>query len=671
MKLLCVLIIAFLSVFPIEALAQPIEKSDLVDLFIGTAGDNGQVDPAACVPYGMVRVCPDMEPRSHVGYDYEIDKISGFSINRISGIGCSGAGGNLRLKPVRKDIYSTIKKSTESAYPGYYTVTLDNDVKVELTATNNIAIEKFHYPENSEAVLTLDATAGFEGIRESVINIISDTEIEGFITTGNTCNHGQYKLYYHASTSTPFQVLTHTNKTTELAFNPGDNPVEIRISLSAIDNLTAKEEKEKYNKYSFNELKNKAKHQWENILSKIDIKGATSEEETLFYTCLYRVFLSPANVTSFDNRFLTTNGLIKNTSDFTYYSSWSMWDSYRTKFPLITLLDPATMKDISISLCYLYKYGKKDWATNYESTPTVRTEHSIAVILDAYRKGIPFDLEIGYEGFKRDMETLQIQRPDQAFETCIDLWSMAEIATILNKTEDATLYHKKAKDLFITTWNNEFKAIDESFKKMRDNGLYQGTKWQYRWAVPQYLESMIESTKGGKESLAKQLDYFYANNLNNQTNEPGLHIPYIYNRLDQYQSNQKIVRKILTEEMTHLYGGNAEYPEPITAKTFTTLKKGFLPEMDEDDGTMAAYYVFGAIGLYPLIVGEPWYEITSPLYDEISINLPNDKQLTIKTKNRKASNDLIKRIHFNESRIKDFRIDHNKLVEGGTLLLTY
>ena len=93
--------------------------------------------------------------------------------------------------------------------------------------------------------------------------------------------------------------------------------------------------------------------------------------------------------------------------------------------------------------------------------------------------------------------------------------------------------------------------------------------------------------------------------------------------------------------------------------------------MDEDDGTMAAYYVFGAIGLYPLIVGEPWYEITSPLYDEISINLPNDKQLTIKTKNRKASNDLIKRIHFNGSRIKDFRIAHNKLVEGGTLLLTY
>lgn len=660
--------LVFFSFFSISLFSQ---KSKFVDPFIGTAGDNGQVDPAACIPYGMVRVCPDMNPRSHVGYDYDVNEISGFTVNRISGIGCGGAGGNLRLKPDGTDTKLSIIKSSEHAVPGFYGVALNNGIKIELTATNNIAVERFFYPKGKKAIMTFDLTAGFEKIRECKYTIQPNKNINGFIRTGNTCNHGEYKLYFNLTTSHNYNIISSADDKLEIEFlEVKEQPVEVRIALSPINEDGAIAINTASMALDFNKIKNNAASKWEDILSRIDIKNASLEENILFYTSLYRIFLSPANVTSLDSEYLATDGSIQHADNFTYYSSWSMWDSYRTKFPMITLLDASTMRDICLSLNKLFIYGKEDWATSFESTPTVRTEHSIPVLLDAYRKGIKFDLGEAYDGFKKEITTLQTNRPDQAFETCIDLWSISQIADILRKAEDAQIYATQAKELFLRTWKKDFKNIDESFKKMKDSGLYQGTRWQYRWGVPQYLDTMA-TTSGGKDVLVQQLDYYFANNLSNQTNEPGLHIPYLYNRLGEYGKAQQIVRKILTEKMLHLYGGNAEYMQPVFDKTFRVAPKGFLPEMDEDDGTMSAYYIFGAIGLYPLIVGEPWYEITSPLYDETILKLDQNKKLTIKVKNRKTLDDPIQKIIFNKKPIHDFRINHNDLIKGGLLLLEY
>lgn len=646
-------------------------KTDKVNLFIGTAGDNGQVSPAACVPYGMVQVCPDMTPRSHSGYDYDVNTISGFTINRLSGIGCSGAGGNIRIKPSATNINLEIKKDTEKATPGYYSVTLDNGVKAELTATKNIAVERFVYPKGEDKVMTLDLTAGFEKVRECQYEIISSNEIVGFIRTGNTCNHGEYKLYFSFTTNRKFEIVSKSDSGCELKFTGGSNsPIEVRIAVSPIDKETARMENQQSAQVSFTSIRKQAEVKWNNILSRVDIKGASKDEQTLFYTSLYRIFLSPSNVTSFDNRYLATDGQIRSATDFTYYSSWSMWDSYRTKFPLITLIDPETTKDIALSLTKLFVYGKKDWATSFESTPTVRTEHSMSVLLDIYNKGITFDLSEAYVGFKKEIESLQTNRPDQAFETSIDLWSMSRIASILDKKEDADMYENKARDLFTSAWNQTFKDIDSSFTQMRNSGLYQGTRWQYRWAVPRYLDIMAE-TSGGKNALLGELTYYYDNHLSNQTNEPGLHNPYLFNRLGQPGLAQIVVRKILTEKMIHLYGGNAEYHKPVFDYTFKVDTKGYLPEMDEDDGTMSAYYIFGTIGLYPLIVGEPWYEITSPLYDDIILTLENKKKLMIKAIGRQSKGDLIKKVSFNGTVITDFRINHNDLVKGETLLFEY
>ena len=640
-----------------------------VDLFIGTAGDNGQVSPAACVPYGMVQVCPDMDPRSHSGYDYDVNKISGFTLNRLSGIGCSGAGGNIRLKPTTKDNNLEIIKSTEIPVPGFYSATLNNGVCANLTATKNVALEQFVYPKDTDAILTLDLAAGFEKIRECHFEIVSPNHIQGFIRTGNTCNHGEYKLYFDLTTSHDFEIATQDKSSCELKF-PNGATVETRIAISALGETFAANENKAIERESFAKIQNTAYNIWNKLLSKIEIKGATKDQQTLFYTSIYRNFLSPSDVTSLDHTYLGTDGQIHEASDFTYYSSWSMWDSYRTKFPLILLLDRTTSTDIAKSLNKLFIYGKQDWATDHESVPTVRTEHSMSVILDFYNKGIDIDLSEAYEGYLKELGTLQTKRPDQAYETSIDLWSVAKIADILDNQKDAKLYADSAKSLFTNTWNTSFKNIEPSFTNMRNSGLYQGTRWQYRWALPQYLDIMGSSV-GGNKTLIDQLDYYYDNNLSNQTNEPGLHNPYIYNRLGEPDKAQQVVRKILTDKMFHLYGGNAEYTKPVFDYTFKVDTKGFLPEMDEDDGTMSAYYVFGAIGLYPLIVGEPWYEITSPLFDEIAINMGDNKKLMIKTKGRKSKNDIIKEVTFNNKPVEDYRIDHNELAKGGTLLLKY
>lgn len=647
------------------------KNRELVKPFVGTAGDNGQVDPAACVPYGMIRIAPDSDPRTHVGYDYEVTKISGFSINRISGIGCSGAGGNLSIKPALKETDISIDKSYELASPGYYTALLDNTIKTEFTATSNVAFEVFHYPIWKDAFMYINFASSFTKVIDVKYDVISDNEIQGYVHAGNTCDHGAYKLFFNIRTNKTFTVKTKGEQDVELSFSTTEiKPVEVRIAVSPIDYDAARMENENIKHLTFEQVKKQAESAWDNILSRVETKGGTEEDRILFYTSLYRVFLSPANVTSPDGRFLATDGNVYTKEDFDYYSSWSMWDSYRTKFPLITLLDTKRMRDISNSLCNLFIYGKRDWATDFESTPTVRTEHTIAVLLDAQNKGIPtIKLEKAYEGMKKEMESLPTERPDQVLETSIDWWAMAKIAEILGKMDDAKLYSEKSKNAFIETWNKDFKNVDESFTKMKGSGLYQGTRWQYRWALPQYLDYMTESLS--KEKIIEELDYYFTNNLFNQSNEVGLHAPFIYNRLGEYEKAQKHVRRIVKEDLEHRYGGNAEYPQPYVGKPFKAAFKGFMPEMDEDDGTMGAWYVFTAMGLYPLVVGEPWYEITSPFFDEITIKLDNGKKFTIKTKNRKSPDAIIKQARFNKNILTDFRINHNDIMKGGTLELEY
>ena len=646
------------------------QNTKYVNLFIGTSGDNGQVAPGAAAPFGMVCVCPDNDPRSHAGYDYAVTKVSGISVNRLSGVGCSGGGGNLRIRPVAPSQELHIKKSREKATPGYYSTAFTNGIKTELTATNAMAVERYKFPRSLSAALWIDFASTFEDIATCHYKRISETCIEGYVQAKNVCGHGRYKLYFSLNTSHPFQLEEQKETTACLTFGKKVRSVEVRIGLSALSSELASWECARWEKMDFEDVKSRTADQWEKQLSAIDIKGGKKDDRVIFYTSLYRTYLSPADVSSPDGAYLGTDGKVYISEDFRYYSNWSLWDTFRTKFPLLVLTEPAKMRDMATSLIHLYATGKKDWSTGFESTPTVRTEHAVILLLDAYRKGITnLDFRKGYAGMKQEMERLPMRSPDQKMESAYDLWAMAKIAEIIGEKADSEQYRQRSVSLFEETWKKEFMNVTPAFEVMKNNGLYQGTRWQYRWAAPQYIDKMIEWV--GQDSLRLQLTYFFDHHLYNQGNEPDIHVPYLFNRLGAPEKTQQIVRSLMTEPMIHKYGGNSEFKTPYLGKAFKNAPEGYSPEMDEDDGTMSAWYVFGAMGFYPLLVGDEYYDLTSPLFDRVLLRLTNGNVLTIQTEGRKKKDAPIKSIHFNGKKIADYRISHNELIKGGELIYNY
>ena len=609
------------------------QNTKYVNLFIGTSGDNGQVAPGAAAPFGMVCVCPDNDPRSHAGYDYAVTKVSGISVNRLSGVGCSGGGGNLRIRPVAPSQELHIKKSREKATPGYYSTAFTNGIKTELTATNAMAVERYKFPRSLSAALWIDFASTFEDVATCHYKRISETCIEGYVQAKNVCGHGRYKLYFSLNTSHPFQLEEQKETTACLTFGKKVRSVEVRIGLSALSSELASWECARWEKMDFEDVKSRTADQWEKQLSAIDVKGGKKDDRVIFYTSLYRTYLSPADVSSPDGAYLGTDGKVYISEDFRYYSNWSLWDTFRTKFPLLVLTEPAKMRDMATSLIHLYATGKKDWSTGFESTPTVRTEHAVILLLDAYRKGITnLDFRKGYAGMKQEMERLPMRSPDQKMESAYDLWAMAKIAEIIGEKADSEQYRQRSVSLFEETWKKEFMNVTPAFEVMKNNGLYQGTRWQYRWAAPQYIDKMIEWV--GQDSLRLQLTYFFDHHLYNQGNEPDIHVPYLFNRLGAPEKTQQIVRSLMTEPMIHKYGGNSEFKTPYLGKAFKNAPEGYSPEMDEDDGTMSAWYVFGAMGFYPLLVGDEYYDLTSPLFDRVLLRLTNGNVLTIQTEGR-------------------------------------
>ena len=667
MKRFFLSLVAFVCV--ISATAQ---NEKYVNLFLGTSGDHGQMSPAAAVPFGAIAVGPDSSPNSHVGYDYAVPTISGVSINRVSGVGCSGTGGNLSVRPALPNVELKIVKGSEVAHPGYYETMFDNGVKGEFTATKNMAIERYIFPADGRRLLYVNFLASVDTHNvAAAYEVKSDNEIKGHVDSPTACSRGSYRLYFNFSVNCPFKVVESNSTNALLEFADDVDDVEVRIAVSAVGQAAADDIAKDWSAYSFKKLHKMACAEWREKLNQIQVEGSTEDQRTIFYTLLYRVYLSPMDVTTNDGRYKATDGKIYNADGFNYYTSWSMWDSFRTKFPLLTIIEPEASQDIVMSLLHQYRTGKANWATPHESAPTVRTEHSGVVILDAWRKGIRnVDLKVGYEGMKREAaHDLLYRTPDQRLESSYDLWALAHIAEILGEKEDAAKYMSKADSLFDATWPTEFMTIRDDFTKMRGNGLYQGTRWQYRWAAPHCFDKMIALV--GKEKLAEQIDYFFKNDLFNQGNEPDIHTPLLYNVFGNPEGSQRLVRDLLTkEDMIHRYGGNAEYPTPFVGRAFQNKLDGFAPEMDEDDGTMSAWYVFCSMGFYPVVVGENTYEMVSPLYDKIKIR-SGANTITIRTEGRKSANDLIRSIEIDGKPMEGFTLSHDVFLKDTKITIRY
>lgn len=649
--------------------AQARNNSRFVNLFMGTAGDHGQVSPAAQLPLGLASVCPDSKAASHAGYDYDEPEISGISVTRVSGVGGQGSGGNLRILPASGGTAVFIQKGTEKAVPGYYETRLDNGVQVRLTATNHCTLEQYRFPRGVVSTLFVDFNSAIDPRRSRCqYAVLGSNDIEGWVVSSTVGNAGAYKLFFRLHTDKPFTVAASDSLSAQLLFLEGTHKVEVRIGLSSISEASAAEELDAIAARRFTRLRADAARAWRRVLGKVDVKGSTPEQRTLFYTGLYRVYLSPFHAT-FGGKYVGTDAIVREAQDWTFYSGWSMWDTYRAKFPLITLLDPATTEDICRSLVSLYQTGKRNWATLQEPVPTVRTEHSQIALLDAWAKGIRgFDLAAAFPAMEAEADLgraegarqgLTRNSPDQKMETIYDLWAMGQIARIIGRDEAATRYLAESADLFEQTWKADFMTITPEFAQMKGNGLYQGTRWQYRWAVPIYADKMIEWV--GREQLADELSEFFRLQLFNQGNEPDIQTPFMFNLFGHPERTDALVHALLTDDnMVHRYGGNAEYPEPFVGRAFRNRPDGYAPEMDEDDGTMSAWYLFSQLGLYPVCLGTDRYELFTPLFEKAVLHLPNHDVRLI----RKCAPASARQVVVDGTPLPDFSISHTQLTSA-------
>ncbi len=661
-----------LFLFIVTSFTHSQSLTDYVDLFICTAGDHGQLDPSATVPFGMIKLGPDTDPGNHSGYNYEANKIVGFSHNRIGGVGCRGAGGNLRVQPgIGKAGKQSIlfDKKNEKAEPGYYSVNFSNGVSVELTATNQTGFHRYTFPKTDSGYISFDIRSSFGGTISADAKVLNENEFSVKVSAKNVCGVGRYTVYYHVWCSkTPEDIIDSDDKIVFDFSTEEKEEVMINVTASSISSEDAKAEWENETKFlSFEEVKQNGSKKWENLLSKIIVEGR-EEYKTIFYTHLYHIFLNPVRSENRTKEFRATDGNIYKSDNYVHYDCWSMWDNFRNKFSLYTLLIPNVSSDIAKSLIDLYKYGKPYWSGFNEPVPTVRTEHTVITLLDLYRRGITdFDIMPLYQKLSAEITNIYNKTPDTKLEHSYDYWALAQFAKILDKQNDYELYMQKMLE-YKKVWKKYFLPITDKSDIMHGDGLYEGTLWQYRWHAHYDVDGMIEMI-GGKEKYTEQLEYFFDNHLYNHGNQPDIHAPFMFNFGSKPWLTQKWVNKILTKEMYQFYGTHDKWEKPYVGRIYKDTPDGYIPEMDDDEGTMSGWYVLASMGLYPVVVGEPIFQMSTPIFNKVTINLDNGNKFIIETNSLSDTSFYIDSATLNGKPYDKSFIDHNDLLKGGKLII--
>lgn len=642
--------------------------TDYVNLFACTSGDHGQLDPSATVPFGMVKLGPDTDPIGHSGYDYKARKIQGFSHNRIGGVGCLGAGGNLRILPVLNINKTSTEdqlfiKESEKATPDYYSVIFENNIKAELTAVNQCGFHRYTYPESEFSGLIMDLKSSFGGIRSFSHKIINNRELFAKISAKNVCGGGRYTVNYHIWSNKDLNLCKDKDGKLYFSFKTKDKEeILLKVTTSTISTNDAREEfKTVTNNISFDQAKEEGEKKWNDLLSKIIVEG-NKEYKTIFYSQLYHIFLNPVVTENRNKEFMATNEKVYKSDKYEHYDCWSMWDNFRNKFSIYPMIVPERCKGIAQSLADLYKNG-----TSYTPVPSVRTEHTIITLLDFYKKGINnFDLKSIYPKMCSKIEHLNESSPDKKLEKSYDYWALAQFSKELNNKKDYEKYINLTED-YKKVWKEKFLHMGKESDIMHGGGIYEGTLWQYRWHAHFDVDGIIEMM-GGKNNYCTELEYFFDHNLYNHGNQPDLHVPFMFNYGDKPWLTQKWVNKILTKDMYQCYGTHVKWEKPYFGRIYKNDPEGYIEEMDDDEGTMSGWYVLASMGLYPVVPGNLIYQISAPIFDKITIKLPGNKNFIIKTEGLSDQNFYIQSATLNGKPYNKSHIKYHDIIKGGELV---
>ncbi len=640
-----------------------------VNVFLGSSGDHGQMSPAASYPFSMLSIGPQTYPNTHTGYEYNAREFIGFTHNRFEGVGCMGSGGNLFIKPFlgKTDDNATLIRVKQNAGPGYYGASFGNGISAEMAVYQNEGRHRYRFPKGAKG-FTLDLGYSFNGGFVGEEHSTSGVSLSGSISSKTTCHAGVYKLYYYLEFSRP--VTWEKTSDHRLIARVGDgtekdnhvDEVEVRVSFSSTSIAYARQNLSKMN---YEELRTQSEKGWAGHLGRIRVKG-DPEREKLFYSLLYRAIQSPYQVSEPDGVYRAIDGSLQRYQGM-IYNGWAIWDNYRTQLPLLSVAYPERYGDIAYSVANLYKYGKKDYATKTEPTPTVRTEHAVVVVLDAMRKGYKIDAASIVDSLIKEVDRLDFGQPDKALESSYDTWALSEILGLLGKKELSAKYLTKALE-YKNYWNKDFKDIGKSdVDRMQARKLYQGTIWQYRWFVPFDIKGLIALT-GGEQTYLSQLDYFFKNDLYNHANEPDLQVPGMYNPTAEAWKSQKLMHNYAVDTVVQYYfNDNSRGIDPFVDRIYKNEPKAYVRTMDDDAGAMSSWFVLTAAGISPACVGWPVYYLNVPLFESLEFNWQGGKKLKVTVKDFSDRNIYIKEVRLNGKKLERNWLRQEEIMNGGTL----
>ncbi len=719
------LITLFASVLMLQCkapaeLSGQVKLTSFVNSFIGTDGP-GNTYPGATVPFGMVQLSPDIGISGWdriAGYFYQDSIISGFSHMHLSGTGAGDLYDILvmptnsrfseRMEANHFKPFSSFSHDKESASPGYYSVDLlDYGIKAELTATERTGIHKYTFPKdkNSKIHIDLGYSLNWDSPTDTHINVVNNTTIEGYRKSTGWAK--DQRVFFVIKLSKPidgYDVFRNesittsptTGKNTKIILNYSTSEGEaivLKTGLSTgnIEGAYKSLEMEASD-FDFEALKAQAASKWETQLSKIKVTMADDTQKRIFYTMLYQSMLAPTLLSDHNGNYKGANDSIMKVVDFDRYDTFSLWDTYRAAHPLYTILHPNRVSDMVNSMLAHYKETGllPVWSMQGNETNMMIGYHAVPVIVDAYFKDIKnFDAELAYKacitsatdnsrqideymalGFVPAGEKEDDWSVSKTLEYAYDDWCIAQFAKALGKTEDYMTFTKRSEN-----WRNVYDSQSTFMRPKLKDGEFlsdfvtkdyspyfcESNAWQYFWSVQHNIEGLTEIV-GGKERFEKKLDSMFtlhplaedvlpifSTGMIGQYahgNEPSHHVAYLYNYIERPWKTQELVREILETQYQNEPNGHCG---------------------NEDCGQMSSWYVFSALGFYPVNPAQGVYAFGSPIIDTATIRLENGKTFTVNAVNNNPENKYIQSISLNGALIERNYITHKEIMEGGKL----
>ncbi|WP_158085252.1 GH92 family glycosyl hydrolase [Niastella vici] len=632
-----------------------------VNTFIGTTesnvrtkwGSEGGTYPGAVAPWGAVQLTPETRTTGGKGYDYHDSSICFFSCTQhLSGFP-NGSSGRVYVMPVkaagkfRVNTYSRhFSHQAEKAAPGYYRVSFSDDhTLVEATAGERTGHFRFTFPQKVIPKIFI-GDAG-------TLTVRSKHEITG--TVGNALF--RFNKDYITREEVPGGWL--------LTFAPqsaGPVVIELQVSFSTVNvegavlNMAAENS-------GFNERLEDTRNKWRKALSVITIDDTSESNKTIFYTALYHALLVPWIVNDANGKYRGADGHIHQTTGAHQYNTFSPWDTFRTLHPLLCLLFPGRQKDMVESMLDIYRQ------TGYLPTESMTGNHAIAIITDSWLKGIKVsDGLLALNAMKKSMAVgpfiqsdMEVYRnrgyipfsyPESVTRTveyAYNDWALAQFAQAMQDSATYDHFSKaafnyrhlfNAKELFLLPRNgNEYKLQPGTF------GYKEGDAWVYSFFVPHNAKDLV-NIMGGDQSFVSRLDSALGTEQLVFDNETLFHVPYLFNYTDSFYKTQHWVQKIIHTRFSATPGG--------------------LPGND-DLGATSSWFVFSALGIYPVCPGRAVYAIGTPLFRSVTIHLDNGKQYVIRGGNIAAKNSYVKNVLLNGVPYHRLWLSHDLLEQGGEM----